>query len=111
MTTALQNISRDDLLRRLYNLWPKYHAAREQEHRAWTMNDTTEASSWRKVREEYQRKINRLCGCLDIKPIECPTCGTIIRNTDREMLRVAGKTLPFDPGTDVLENHIKRLDQ
>jgi len=86
MTTALKDISHDALLRRLYNLWPKYHAAREQEYMSRTMNDTAEANSWRTVREDFQRRINRLCGCLDIRPVECPTCGTIIRNTDRELL-------------------------
>ena len=103
MTTALQTITRDDLLRRLYHLWPKYHAAREQEHRAWTLSDTAEVKSWRVMREDFQRRINLLCGCLDIRPIECPTCGTIIRNTDREMLRADGKTMPFDPDTPPLE--------
>jgi len=107
MTAALKNLSRDTLLRMLSGLWPKYHAARLQEHIAWSMNDTADARSWRKVREEYQRKINRCCGCLDIKPVECPTCGTIIRNTDREMLREDGKTLPFDADTPTLEKFVE----
>jgi len=105
VTTALKNISRDELLRRLNGMWPKYHAAREQEYIAWSMNDTTDARSWCKVREEWQRKINRICGCLGIKPVECPTCGTIMRNTDREVLREDGKTLPFDPDTPTLEKY------
>ena len=107
MTAALKNLSRDTLLRMLSGLWPKYHAAREQEHMAWCLSDVADARSWRKVREEYQRKINRVCGCLDIRPLECPTCGTIMRNTDRETLHKDGKTLPFDPDTPQLEKFVE----
>ena len=105
MTAALDNHTREPFLNILYKAWPKYHKARMQHRIAWTMGDKAEIKSWRFEYEQLQRVINQACEQLGIRPIECPTCGTIIRdiyNNDGEILSKS-KTLPFDPDTPRLE--------
>ena len=106
MTTALKNNNiREPFLRILWKAWPEYHKAKMQHRIAWTMGDKAEVKSWRSEYERLQRVISQACEQLSIKPVECPTCGTLIRNihnNDGEILPKS-KTMPSDPDTPKLE--------